>query len=138
TGARVLDAFAGSGALGIEALSRGAASAVFVERDRDAAAVVAANLADLGLEDRATVVTAGAEAVLARGDHHDLVLLDPPYDHDGWDGLLAGVAGALAEGGIAVIESDRLVAVPATLAVIRSRTYGGTVVQFATPDGAPS
>src|SRR5947208_10983261 len=83
-GARVLDLFAGSGALAIEALSRGAAHAVIVERDGRAVEVIRANLEALGLgEDEARVVHAPARAALrdasARGDAYDLVLLDPPY-----------------------------------------------------------
>ena len=81
-GAAVLDLFAGSGAMGLEALSRGAASCVFVERDRTAARVIQANLEKLRLTG-ATVVTADAGAALRserdRGRRFDLVLVDPPY-----------------------------------------------------------
>ena len=83
TGDRVLDLFAGSGALGLEALSRGAASCRFVERDRAALEAVRANVAALGEEDRATVERGSATTVLRRladvGDQFDLVLVDPPY-----------------------------------------------------------
>lgn len=78
----VLDAFAGSGALGIEALSRGAAKAVFFERSRKAAAIVAENIRTLGIErDRATIEQGDAERLVtrARPDAFDLVFFDPPY-----------------------------------------------------------
>jgi 16S rRNA (guanine966-N2)-methyltransferase len=89
-GANVLDLFAGSGAAGIEALSRGAASAVFVERDRGAVAVIKANLARTHLAgERASVVRADAvvwlrdRASATAGDAFDLAILDPPYAETG-------------------------------------------------------
>lgn len=108
-GARVLDLYAGSGALGIEAVSRGAASAVFVESDRRAAAVLEANLADLGVRD-AVVRRATVTAALASAPAHpvDLVLADPPYDvpHTEVEAVLAGLsaAGWVAPGAVAVVE----------------------------------
>ncbi len=82
--ARVLDLFAGSGALGIEALSRGARAAHFVEFDRRAVAALRENLEALGLMDRAVVVRADAFAFLSRPDRpsFDLALADPPYATD--------------------------------------------------------
>lgn len=81
--ARVLDLFAGSGALGLEALSRGAASCRFVERDRAALEAIRTNVAALGEEARATVERGSATTVLRRlaaaGEQFDLVLVDPPY-----------------------------------------------------------
>jgi 16S rRNA (guanine(966)-N(2))-methyltransferase RsmD len=77
-GAIFLDAYAGAGAVGIEALSRGAARAIFVERSRAAAAVIRANLRALGLEHRAEVLNAKALSILGRR-RADLVFLDPPY-----------------------------------------------------------
>lgn len=131
-GAHVLDLFAGSGAMGIEALSRGAASAVFVERDRSALAALRENLATLGFEGRATVVAGDAITYLA-GDHrHDLVVLDPPYEFDGWPDLLAAVRDA-----VVVIESDREVDVPEGWLTHRVRRYGGTVVTLAFAPAAP-
>jgi 16S rRNA (guanine966-N2)-methyltransferase len=83
-GARVVDAFAGSGALGIEALSRGAASAVAAERDRNAVRAIRTNAEALALGDRLRVVPRGwREALRAEaeaGSRFDLVLIDPPYD----------------------------------------------------------
>ncbi len=73
-----LDAYAGTGSVGIEALSRGAARAIFVERSRSAAAVIRENLRALGIEDRAEVLETRALAILGRR-RADLVFLDPPY-----------------------------------------------------------
>ena len=136
-GADVVDLFAGSGALGIEALSRGAASAVFVERDRRAAAAVSANLSALGMSALATVVQADAVSWLAGpgGEHaFGLAFCDPPYVFDGWAALLGRLR---AE--VAVLESDRPLELPASWNVLKTKRYGGTlvtVVQVATSPGA--
>lgn len=111
SGARVLDLFAGSGALGLEALSRGAASCLFVERDRAALAAVRANVAALGEETAATVRRGSATTVLrelvAAGERFDLVLLDPPYADVPrlWPRLAADVPAVLAAGGRVVVEA---------------------------------
>jgi len=141
-GAVVTDLYAGSGALGIEALSRGAASVHFVESDRRAVAVIEENLAVLGLGDRAVVLRRPVEAALADLPAPlDLVLADPPYAFDGWAALLAGIAPRLADDGLVVIESGAAVDLPAGWERVRERTYGGTVVLFARPEppatGAP-
>ena len=131
-GARVLDAFAGSGALGIEALSRGALHATFVETGRDALAALRENLETLQLGAQGRVVPGDAlahlERTAAEGSHYDLVLLDPPYGFDQWDELLA----AVPVGARVVIESDREVVVPDSWEVHRRKRYGGTVVTLAT------
>ena len=130
--ANVLDAFAGSGALGIEALSRGAAEATFVEQDRRSIAVIEANLATTGLAERATVVRADADSVVARavaeGRRWDLALLDPPYAFDDWAELLAVLPADLA-----VVESDRSIEPPPGWGVVRERRYGGTLVAVLRP-----
>lgn len=128
-GATVVDLFAGSGALGIEALSRGAAHVTFVEPDRAARAAVTTNLAATGVQRRAEVVAGTAEGWLERhGDAppFDLALLDPPYAFDGWDDLLVRLPAQLV-----VIESDRFVRPPAPWVVVRERRYGTTFVVFA-------
>ena len=78
-GRRVLDLFAGTGQLGIEALSRGAESAVFVERRKDALQAVRENLEACGFSDRARVVNGDAMSYLKSGEKFDLIFLDPPY-----------------------------------------------------------
>ena len=131
-GARVLDAFAGSGALGIEALSRGALHATFVETGRDALAALRENLERLQLGAQGRVVPGDAlvhlERTAVEERHYDLVLLDPPYGFDQWDELLA----AVPVGARVVIESDREVVVPDSWEVHRRKRYGGTVVTLAT------
>ena len=103
-GATVLDLYAGSGALGIEALSRGAERAVFVDSSRDACRAIGANLEGLGL--RATVLCQDAERVLAteRGPY-DLILADPPYDFIAYDRLAPHFARLLAAGGPVVLQT---------------------------------
>lgn len=123
-GARVLDLFAGSGALGIEAISRGAAHATFVDSDLAAVRAIEANLEATGLGGHATVVAATADAFLARADHSfDLVLADPPYAFDAWADLLDDLPADLV-----VAESDRAIAVPPGWQVVREKRYGSTVV----------
>jgi 16S rRNA (guanine966-N2)-methyltransferase len=127
-GARVLDLFAGSGAMGIEALSRGAAWATFVDRDPRALAAVRANLDATGLGDRAEVVRAEAGRWLGGAGRFDLAVLDPPYATDDatWVALLEGL-----DAGVAVLESDREVSLPERWGILRSRSYGGSVVLLA-------
>ena len=96
-GTRVLDLFAGSGSLGLEALSRGAARAVFVDSSRAAAAAIRDNLRVLGLQERAEVIVAGVERALAalraRGERFDLVFVDAPYRDDSSAAVLRLAAG---------------------------------------------
>jgi 16S rRNA (guanine966-N2)-methyltransferase len=126
-GAIVVDLFAGSGSLGIEALSRGADHATFVDLDRRAIRAIDANLASTGLAGRATVHTEPAERVIYQareaGQRWDLALLDPPYAFDGWDELLVGLPADLA-----VVESDRSIPAPIGWRVVRERRYGTTLV----------
>lgn len=143
-GARVLDLFAGSGALGLEAASRGAAAVVLVDAARAAADVCRANAAATGLADVVTVVADRAERVVAHppAAPWDLVLLDPPYDVPGVtvDALLEALAvdGALAPGAVVVVERSRRTA-PPTWPVgwseVAHKDYGETSVWYAGPDG---
>ncbi len=127
TDAIVLDLYAGSGALGIEALSRGATHVTFVDDDARAITAVETNLAATGLAEQATVQHRKASQILAEadrnGDRWSLALLDPPYEFDGWDDLLGSVPADLA-----VVESDRSIAPPAGWVAIRERRYGATLV----------
>ena len=84
-----VDLFAGSGSFGIEALSRGARHVTFVERNRAAAKVLAANLDALSFDDRATVLVSPVEVTLDRVGHVDVAFCDPPYAQDPWANLLA-------------------------------------------------
>ncbi len=134
-GARVLDAFAGSGALGIEALSRGAARETFVEGDGAARSVITANVTALGVADRATVLGGDGAAVARTGGPWNLVLLDPPYRYDGWDDLLTGLVPRLSPGAVIVAESDRRVEPVDGLDAGRTREYGSTVVTMLSSTG---
>jgi 16S rRNA (guanine966-N2)-methyltransferase len=127
SGARVLDLYAGSGALGIEALSRGAGSAVFVDRDPRAVAAIERNLESLGLEQE--VLRQDAVRFLARAEGtFDLVFCDPPYDS------ASRLAGPLAQGLPAltsehariVTESDKRNPLELPFPLITERTYGDT------------
>ena len=123
-GAVVLDLFAGTGALGIEALSRGAERAIFVDNDRKALDFLRDNLATCGFTDRATIVERDALAALP-GLEADLVLADPPYRFDAWPALLGSVSAPWV-----VVESDRPLDDFATWESVRCRSYGSTVVTF--------
>ena len=128
----VADLFAGSGALGIEALSRGAASCMFVDNDRAALTAIRANLDKLGLVDRSEV-TGTSAARLAPGRAFDLVLADPPYAEGSGSAVVKAVsdAAALAPGGWLVVETARGEAVdPATYAVDTERDVGRARLTF--------
>jgi 16S rRNA (guanine966-N2)-methyltransferase len=132
-GASVLDLYAGSGAMGLEALSRGAAHVTFVESDRDALRAIERNLAKLGL--------AGAEVVAgevgrrlaadaAQGRRYDLVLIDPPYRmlEDALAKLARHVAAVVTDDGLVVVESDARENPELPLPLRTSRRYGSSRV----------
>ena len=124
-GASVVDLFCGSGALGIEALSRGAASATFVDDDPAAITAVRANLASTGV-DGGEAVRADAVRWLDGDAAFDLALVDPPYSFNGWDNLFSRLQARLV-----VAESDRDLDVPSGWLIVRRKRYGGTVVHLA-------
>ncbi|MXP22517.1 16S rRNA (guanine(966)-N(2))-methyltransferase RsmD [Gordonia sp. HNM0687] len=141
-GASVLDLYAGSGALGLEALSRGAARAVFVDSRRRATTVIDANVRACDVASRATVVTRSVSAQLAAAGSGDVdvAFLDPPYDLDN-DALTADLvalgADWMAEDGIVVVE--RAIRVPEThwpdgFTVLVHKRYGDTRVEVAALD----
>lgn len=123
-GALVADLYAGSGAVGIEALSRGAEHCVFVERDRSAVRIVGQNLEALGLTDRSRVLSGDALAHVGTLDV-DIVFADPPYDFDRWDELLEAVPA-----GLLVAESGREIDGTGGFTVTRTKRYGRTRVTF--------
>jgi 16S rRNA (guanine966-N2)-methyltransferase len=144
-GASVLDLYAGTGALGLEALSRGAVRAVFVERGKDALAALAHNVRALGQEARARVLAVPVEravrALLLEGARFDLVFADPPYA-DVKSGAVATAGdyvALLAPGATLVLEHAQRDAPPSLpgLAFVRTRTYGDTSLSFYVAD-APS
>jgi len=123
-GARVLDGFAGTGAMGIEALSRGAASVRFIEGDRRAAALVRENLAHCGVAQHAVVDQEDVARALRRlpvEDVFDVVILDPPYDAPDLTDVLAAAAVHLAPGGVLVLERATRREPPASAALVRTR-----------------
>lgn len=119
----VADLFAGSGAMGIEALSRGAARCTFVERDRSALTALKANLDALRLGDRTTVVTSDVMAWVPAMRGVDLALVDPPYSFDAWPQLLA-----LLQVDYVLCESAREVPAPDGWDTVRAKQYGRTAV----------
>ncbi|MCU1429236.1 MAG: putative methyltransferase (methylase) [Actinomycetia bacterium] len=140
--ASVLDLYAGTGALAIEALSRGAARAVLVERSRDAIAAIDTNLEACGFRDRARVEPRAVEAFLAtpaRDAPFDLVLCDPPYDFPAADlsDVLASIASThwLAPDAMVVVERAQRASVepPPGLRVMWERAFGDTLVTFLAP-----
>lgn len=106
-GKRVLDLFAGSGQLGIEALSRGAVSCTFVENSRPAMKIVEANIRHCGFENRSNTVFSDAVSFLSRSAKYDIVLLDPPYGKGLLTRALPLVAQNISENGIIVCETAR-------------------------------
>jgi 16S rRNA (guanine966-N2)-methyltransferase len=131
--ARVLDAFAGTGALGLEALSRGAAHATFIEQDRAALAALRGNVALLKEEARSRVVPGDATRPPMANAPHSLVFLDPPYGRQLVPKALAalGAAGWIADGALIVAEvaRDEPLDVPG-FANVAERTHGAARVEF--------
>lgn len=122
--ARVVDVFAGTGAAGIEALSRGAVHCTFIERERDALSAINENIANLGLGDRTRVVRGDALAMIG-GVAADLAFVDPPYDFTAWDTLLERITVPFV-----VAEAGHEIAAPAGWETVRARSYRRTWVTF--------
>jgi 16S rRNA (guanine966-N2)-methyltransferase len=128
--AKVVDLFAGSGAMGIEALSRGAASCAFLERDRKALDSIRHNIKTLQLADNTTVLSGDVMTNVVALRNVDLVLADPPYDFDRWADLLTVLNLVMAPGGVVVTESAREIQPPEGWEAIRSKRYGRAWVAF--------
>ena len=140
--ARVLDLFAGAGTLGIEALSRGAGEAVFVENDREACSIILNNLEATGLRSSAHIRRADAIRFLSRKSQtpFDLVFLDPPYSRG--LGFVSRVLGKIAasdwlrQGGTVVVEAQEgQIEWPSGFRETRTRRFGRTRVSVAVSDG---
>jgi len=132
-GATVVDAFAGTGAMGIEALSRGASHCTFIEKDRDALQVLKRNISALGLSDRSSVVAVDAVGALTQHGECDLFIADPPYGFSDWSSVLRHVRAS-----VVVLESDREIAEVDGWETLRAKKYGRTHVAFLQPAGEQS
>lgn len=128
-GAFVVDLFAGTGAMGIEALSRGARHCIFLETDRAALSVLKRNLETLGLTDRSEVRAVDATSASAKVAGVNLVIADPPYGFREWVTLLRGW-----EADMVVLESDREIGDLEGWRTVRAKRYGRTHVSFLRPD----
>ncbi len=131
----VLDLFAGTGAMGIEAISRGAARGVFVERDAGAVSVIEKNLTACGIEGSAKVLKREAlsalRSLLKDGEGFDLVIIDPPYGSELAEEVLKGMVRLLNPGGFVVLEASKrtpLTGAPEGLQVVMEKSYGDTLV----------
>lgn len=132
-GATVVDAFAGTGAMGIEALSRGAAHCTFIEKDRAALQVLRQNISTLGLADRSSVISVDVATALSQHGSCDLFIADPPYGFSDWATVLQNVSAT-----VVVLESDREIPDLDGWDTIRSKKYGRTHVAFLQPEGEQS
>jgi len=128
-GATVLDVFAGSGAMGLEALSRGAARCIFVERERDACRVIERNLEKLRLTGAVVLCQDAVRALreeLARAHRYDLILVDAPYED--WERHEASLGellpDLLADDGLVIVETSSRVEPELPLALVTTRRYG--------------
>jgi 16S rRNA (guanine966-N2)-methyltransferase len=134
-GLAIVDLFAGTGALGIEALSRGASSVTFIDRDPRSVTAIRANLVSTGMaeaeaEGAAIVVRADVDSwVSSTASHFDVALCDPPYDYAEWEPLLTRLPSDLV-----VLESGAELPSFESWDVLRSRRYGGTIVTVARPE----
>lgn len=134
-GAKVLDVFAGTGAIALEALSRGAASATCIDGDRRAAALIAENAALCGESNRCAIIRDNVERALARplaGGPFDLIVLDPPYDYAHVHDAVRDAAAQRAAGGTLVLEHASRVPPPQPegLAIRRTVTSGDSALTF--------
>ena len=133
TGARVLDLFAGTGALGLEALSRGAAQATFVDDGKVARALIRRNIDLMHAADTCTCLAVNAATLPPnRGAGYDLVFLDPPYGKGLGEAALAAAANGnwLCPGALIVWEDSAAPVVPTAFALIDPRRYGDTVISL--------
>ena len=139
-GRRVLDLFAGTGQLGIECLSRGAASAVFIDRDRAAVQLVKDNLKSCGLS--GTVLCADSLSYLRSCGQFDLIFVDPPYDSGLYDEVLRTInqVDILSEGGIIIVEARRDTPLPEMeppYRLMKEYRYGKVKIRSYTKESAP-
>lgn len=133
TGAHVVDLYAGTGALGIEALSRGAAHATFVEGEAASVQAILQSLSRAGFKESATVIRGRLPAAMSKLDDaaFELVFLDPPYNDEGAEETLMGIPRLLAPGGMVVYEHGSRYNPPerpAGLQILERRVYGDSAI----------
>lgn len=132
-GAKVLDAFAGSGAIGIEALSRGAEHVTFIERDRIAQKVIAENCALLGIQDKTKIIRASVAAWINTydGEKFDFIFVDPPY-HDPQFSTAMQISGLLKPGALMVLSRPGRSESPTKpgVVVVDNRSYGDAALTY--------
>jgi 16S rRNA (guanine(966)-N(2))-methyltransferase RsmD len=136
-GVRVLDVFAGTGAVALEALSRGAAAATCIESDRRAAALIGENAARCGESERCVIIRDSVERALQRplaGGPFDIIVLDPPYDYEWLEAAVRDAGAQRAEGGIVILEHAARVTPPAPSGLTLTRTVksGDSALTFYT------
>ena len=134
-GARLLDVFAGTGAVALEALSRGAVAATCIERDRRAARLIEENAALCGEQNRCAIIRDDVERALQRpvpGGPFDIIVLDPPYDYDALEDAVRNAGSQRAADAVVVLEHASRVAPPAPegLALTRTVTSGDSALTF--------
>ena len=134
-GARVLDLFAGTGAVALEALSRGAVAVTCIERDRRAARLIEENAALCGEQNRCAIIRGDVERVLQRpvpGGPFDIIVLDPPYEYDALADAVTIAGSQIAAGGVVVLEHAMRVMppTPAGLALTRTVKSGDSALTF--------
>lgn len=129
-GKKVLDCYAGSGALGIEAISRGADSAVFIEQSRECCRIIQRNVENLGITSQTKIIHSDARAFVqnASSSKYDLILIDPPYNKGLASGLAPHVYELVELGGVLVIEHTPDEIIP--LEPWKTKVYGGTKITF--------
>lgn len=133
TGSSVLDVFAGTGAVGLEALSRGARHATFVEKDRIAQKILAKNVTTLGAEDQVTIIRTTASNWIETGSNaqYDIIFADPPY-HDPQFSTVTKLFGLLKPGGLMILSHPGRGEVPTKtgVVVVDNRSYGNAFLTF--------
>jgi len=134
-GARVLDVFAGTGAVALEALSRGAAAATCVENDRRAAGLIAENAALCGEANRCVIIRDAVERALSKpvpGGPFDIVVLDPPYEYANLERAVRDAGTQRATGGVVILEHPARVTPPAATGLVLTRTVksGDSALSF--------
>jgi len=132
-GARVLDAFAGSGAVGIEAISRGASHATFIEKDRIAQKIIVGNITTLGIENETKVISASVAAWVStyNGELFDIIFVDPPY-HDTQFSTVMQLTGLLKPGALMVLSRPGRSESPTKpgVVVVDNRSYGDAALTY--------